>query len=528
MVTKQASAKSRYDTLKTQRQRQLSRAYECAKLTIPSLLPEENEKPQKNDDIAIEQPWQSIGAMGVNTLTAKMVLTLLPANSPFFMLSMGRKAREELLQLQGEEAEQFKAELEAGLQKVENEVIDNMETTRLRTNLFSVLKNLIVAGNALFNTDTTNCYSLRNYVVQRDRSGNATLIILREMVSKRTLPDRFVTKLTDKAKRDGKDKLADDLEIYTVVERKSKDRWESYQEVEGEEVPGTRGYYRDETNPWLALRMITVDGEDYGRSYVEELYGDLMSAEELTKAIVQGGMIASKLLWLVNPNGMTDIDDLQDAANGDFAPGMGTDVEALRTDKMADFQIAQQVLNSIEIRLERAFLMTASVQRDAERVTAFEIQVMSQEIEDVLGGYYSLMAQELQLPLVRRWMFKMQREGELPEFPEGTVEPVIVTGTDALGRGQDLTRLRGFAQDIVQLGQALPALIQRVNDGELLTRLANGHNIDTAGLIKTDQEIAAEQEAAQQQAMQQSMIDKGTGPAIQAMSQAAQAQQPQG
>jgi hypothetical protein len=138
------------------------------------------------------------------------------------------------------------------------------------------------------------------------------------------------------------------------------------------------------------------------------------------------------------------------------------------------------------------------------------------------------MAQELQLPLVRRWMFKMQREGELPEFPEGTVEPVIVTGTDALGRGQDLTRLRGFAQDIVQLGQALPALIQRVNDGELLTRLANGHNIDTAGLIKTDQEIAAEQEAAQQQAMQQSVIDKGTGPAIQAMSQAAQAQQPQG
>ena len=131
MVTKQASAKSRYDTLKTHRHRQLSRAYECAKLTIPSLLPEENEKPQKNDDIAIEQPWQSIGAMGVNTLTAKMVLTLLPANSPFFMLSMGRKAREELLQLQGEEAEQFKAELEAGLQKVENEVIDNMETTRL-------------------------------------------------------------------------------------------------------------------------------------------------------------------------------------------------------------------------------------------------------------------------------------------------------------------------------------------------------------------------------------------------------------
>lgn len=521
-MTDTMTAKSRYETLKTFRQRQLRRAYACAKLTIPSLIPQETEKTQKNDDIELEQPWQAIGAMGVNTLTAKMVMTLLPANSPFFMLRIGRKAREELLQLEGQEAEKFKAKLEAGLQDIENEVTDDMETTRLRTNAFNVFKHLIVAGNYLFNTDTTNGYSLRNYVVQRDRSGNATLIILREMVSKKTLPTRFVEKLTQAAKQKGNAELQTDLEIYTVVERQSKDRWVSYQEVEGEEVPGTRGYYNSETNPWLALRMIAVDGEDYGRSYVEELFGDLQSAEELTKSIVQGGMIASKLLWLVNPNGMTDIDDLQDAENGDFASGVGSDVEALRTDKMADFQIAERVLQQVVSRLERAFLMTASVQRQGERVTAFELQIMSQEIEDVLGGYYSLMAQELQLPLVRRWMFKMQRDGDLPEFPEGTVEPVIVTGVDALGRGQDLNRLRGFAQDIIALGNAKPELIRRLKDDELLTRFANGHNIDTAGLIKTDDEIAAEDAQMQQAAAAQAVVEKGTGPAIQAMSQSAQ------
>ena len=107
------TAKSRYETLKTFRQRQLRRAYACAKLTIPSLIPQETEKTQKNDDIELEQPWQAIGAMGVNTLTAKMVMTQFPANSPFFMLRIGRKAREELLQLEGQEAEKFKAKLEA-------------------------------------------------------------------------------------------------------------------------------------------------------------------------------------------------------------------------------------------------------------------------------------------------------------------------------------------------------------------------------------------------------------------------------
>lgn len=516
------TAKSRYDTLKSKRQLTLRRAYACAKLTIPSLIPEENEKAQKNEDVQIEQPWQSIGAMGVNTLTAKMVLTMLPANSAFFMLSMGRKAREELLQLEGQDAEKFKAELEAGLQGIENEVTDDMEATKLRTNTFNVFKHLLVAGNYLFNTDTTNGYSIRNYVVQRDRSGNQTLIILREMVSKKTLPTRFVASLTAAAKASGKEDLNEDLEIYTVVERMSKDRWVSYQEVEGEEVPGTRGYYDSETNPWLALRMIAVDGEDYGRSYVEEVYGDLMSAEELTKSIVQGGMIASRVLWLVNPNGMTDLDDLQDAANGDFAPGREEDVTALRTDKMADFQIAERTLVNIVSRLERAFLMTASVQREGERVTAYELQIMSQEIEDVMGGYYSLMAQEFQLPLVRRWMFRMQRDGKLPDFPEGTVEPVIVTGVDALGRGQDLNRLRGFAQDIISLGNAKPELIRRLDDGELLTRFANGHNIDTAGLLKSDEDIRREDAQAQQAAAQQALVEKGTGPAIQAMSQTAQ------
>jgi len=112
-MTKPTSAKTRYDTLKSKRQRPLRRAFECAKLTIPSLIPQEDDKTQKNDDVEIEQPRQSIGAMGVNTITAKMFLTLRPANSPFLRLSMGRKAREELVQLEGQEAEQFKARLDA-------------------------------------------------------------------------------------------------------------------------------------------------------------------------------------------------------------------------------------------------------------------------------------------------------------------------------------------------------------------------------------------------------------------------------
>lgn len=520
-------ARGLYSTWSSERQQYLTRAHECAKLTIPSVMPSDQDQTKRNQDIQITQPWQSIGSSGVNTLTAKLVMTLYPSNSPFFQFTMGRKERQELLKLEGPEADAFAAEIDAKLQAMEQDVLEDMELSTLRTTLFAAVKQLLVAGNyALFLGDDIKGFALNKFVARRDASGNLIKLIVRELVDPKALPEGFLEniKAVTPDRVDGTQK--NDIEIYTIVERTGKNKWTSWQEVFDTEVDGTRGTYNDNNNPWLVLRMIQVEGEDYGRSYCEELYGDLQSAEHLTQSIVQGGMIASKLLWLVNPNGVTDEDDLQEAANGDFVPGRVDDVFALSTQKMADFQIAERVLTAVVGRLERAFLMTASAQRQGERVTAYEINVMTQEIEDTLGGYYSILSQELQLPIVRRWTYKLQRSGELPKLPEGSINPKIITGVDALGRGQDLNKLQGFIQDIVALAAAKPGLVARINDGELVQRLANGRGISIAGLIKTDEQIAQEQQEAQQQQMMQEAVSKGAGPMASAMAKGAPGQQP--
>lgn len=523
--TAKVSASAEYSRMKTERQQYLTRAHECAKLTIPTLIPSDTDQDRKNTEVVVEQPWQSIGSTGVNTLTAKLVLAILPANSPFFQLVMGRKQRQELLELEGEEADQFAAEVEAGLQRIEYDITQDIERTPLRTQLFTTVKHLLVAGNyLLYVGENPKGFPLYKYVVSRDSSGNVLKIIVREMVNKRTLDPTFLASLDmkdEKASTDKQDTANDEVAIFTVVERVRGENWTSYQEVGNKEVPGTRGSYTTNSLPWLALRMIPVDGEDYGRSYCEEVYGDLNSSNSLTKALVQGGMLSAKMIWLLNPNGLTDLDDIEEASNGDVVPGRVEDLAALRADKMADFSVAERTLQGIISRLERAYLMTSSVQRSGERVTAFEISEMTQELEDVLGGYYSLLAQELQLPIVRRWMVIMERRGDLPKLPKGSVEPMIVTGIDALGRGQDLSRLRGFSQDLQGLATVVPQVARRIKDDELIQRFANGHNVDIAGLIKSNEELAAEDAQAQEQQMQQSMMDKGTGPAVQAMAKAA-------
>ncbi|MCH2199755.1 MAG: portal protein [Flavobacteriales bacterium] len=511
------TAKAEYQKLSRDRQQFLSRAHECAKLTIPSLIPFENDQSRKNEDVDIEQPWQSIGSTGVNTLAAKLLVTILPPNTPFFQLTISRKQRSELAGLEPEQADQLASQIEAGLQRMEAEVVRDIEVSTLRTNLFTTLKHLLVSGNyLLYLGDDIKGFQLYKFVAVRDPSGNLMKLIVRECVDEKTLPQDLVAE----AKRGeiyDSHKDGDNIELYTVVERTGPDSWVSYQEAFDQVIESTRGTYTDESLPWVCLRMIPIDGEDYARSYVEELFGDLQSSEDLTKAIVQGSMISSRLLWLVNPNGMTDADELQDASNGDILEGRVEDVQALRADKMGDFQVAQAVLQQIIARLERAFLLTSSVQRQAERVTATEIDRLTQELDDALGGYYSLLSQELQLPIAFRWINKMQGKGDIPKLPSGSVEPMIVTGIDALGRGQDLNKLRGLISDLTTLAQALPSIAQRIDEGELIQRLANGHGVDVSALIKTDEQIAAEVAEQQQAQMTQSMVDKGTAPAIQAV-----------
>lgn len=513
--TQKTSAKAEYTKLSTHRQQFLSRAHECAKLTIPSLIPFESDQSRKNQDVDIEQPWQSIGSTGVNTLAAKLLLTLLPPNTPFFQLSISRKQRAELAGMEEAEADELASTIEAGLQRLEHEVLRDIEVSPLRTILFSCLKHLLVAGNyLLYLGDDIKGFQLYKYVVVRDDAGNLMKIIVHEVVDPKTLPEDLLERAT--AKQTYRPDQEEDVELYTVVERVSAKRWVSYQEAFDEEIQGTRGKYNNDNLPWVCLRMIPIDGEDYARSYVEELYGDLQSAEDLTKAIVQGSQISSRLLWLIDPTGMTDADELQDAANGDIVEGRVQDVNALRADKMGDFQVAQMVLQQIVARLERAMLMTSSVQRNGERVTAYEINKLTQELDDALGGYYSLLSQELQIPVANRWLAKMQRKGDIPKLPSGSVEPMIVTGIDALGRGQDLNKLRGLIQDLTALAQALPKISQRIDEAELIQRLGNGHGVELTGLIRSDEEIQAEAQQAQQAQMMQSAVDKGVGPAIQA------------
>lgn len=499
-------AKSTYERLKNTRNDYIVRAEDCAKYTIPSLFPKDSD----NGGTNYTTPWQSIGARGLNNLASKLMLALFPVGSPFFKLNVSEM---EVKQLSGDPS--AIQEVTKGLSMVERIVLNYMDANSFRPALFDVARQLIVAGNSLLYIPRADevdeglsaapkAYRLSSYVVERDGHDNILQLITLDMIARAALPEDVLATVD----ANGEGELAEEFEVYTHVYRDPESKtFKSYQEVDGVVVDGTDGEYPLDALPWVPVRCIKIAGEDYGRSFVEEYLGDLKSLENLYEAMVKMSMIAAKVLFLVNPNGVTQVRRIAKANTGDFVAGRKQDIEVFQLEKGQDFNTAKAIADSIETRLSRAFLLNSSVQRGGERVTAEEIRYVAGELEQTLGGVYSILSQELQLPLVRILLKNLEATKKIPNLPKEAIEPAVATGLEALGRGQDLDKLKLFLDMIVSLSAVQD---EDLNMADLKLRVANSLGIDSEGLLLTQEQKEQKMaEAAQQQAMMQGGASMG-------------------
>lgn len=504
----EGTAAARYHQLVGNRDSFLQRARDCSKVTIPGLIPDEGGK----DRGRLKTPYQSLGARGVNYLASKLLITLFPPNSAFFKLEI------DALALRVAEAgPEIKTELDAALVKVEHAVMKVLETANGRASMHEAFKHLLVGGNVLpyVGEDGIRVFHLNQFVLCRDPMGNVTEIVVEEEIYPEALPSDFLPREDGDPEEEYKGPSKKTVKLYTHVEfEDGKCHW--YQEAKGKEIPGTHGMCDEDVSPWIPLRWSRIDGEEYGRSYVEEYYGDLTALESLYQAVLEGSAAAAKILFLVNPNGTTRPRTLQNAPNGAIVQGNANDVTVIQSQKAQDLGIANTTIERIEGRLQFAFMLNTAIQRPGERVTAEEIRYMSQELEAGIGGLYSILTQELQLPLVRRLMHVLRKQRKLPAFPKAQgggdiVNPKPVTGLEAIGRGDDRNKLVEFITTAQQvLGPEVMA--QYINVDEALRRLAASNSIDTTNLVKSreqlDQEAAAAQQM-QQQSQQQEMLMAG-------------------
>ena len=258
------TAAAKYAKMETKRTPFLNRARECAKLTIPSLLP-----PERHEGAdAFETPHQSLGARGLRTLSSKLLLALYPPTGPNFRYQIDDIAVKKLTEDNG-----TRGEIEKALDMRARAVKTEQENTKFRPVVFEAVRQLVGAGNYLLYIpedpkEFPRGFRVDSYVVLRDAAGTVVTIITKEKVAFGTLPPETQEAIMASSDKGSSITADDEFDIYTMVELNERGKYDTYQEVEGHVVPGTEGTYPKDTMPYIALRFTAMDGESYGRSFV--------------------------------------------------------------------------------------------------------------------------------------------------------------------------------------------------------------------------------------------------------------------
>jgi len=492
------NAKEKYDSLSSARTQFLHEAEEASKLTLPYLI-------RGNEEYSggmkqLTTPWQSVGAKGVVALASKLSLALLPPQSSFFKLQVDES------QLGEDFGPEIKSELDLSFAKIERTILDAIAASDDRVEIHQALQHLVVGGNALIfmGRNGLKLYPLNRYVIERDGNGQVLEIVTKERIAKKLLEDympkedEILSVNEDSTSVEGKE----ECDVYTHVKREN-NRFTWHQEVYGKVIPKSISKAPVDATPWLPLRFNTVDGEPYGRGRVGQFIGDLKSLEALSQALVEGSAAAAKVVFLVSPSSTTKPQTLAAAGNGAIVQGRKDDVDVVQVGKTADFQTAYQLMGRLEQRLGEAFLILNV--RDSERTTAQEVQMTQMELEQQLGGLFSLLTVELLVPYLNRKLTTFQKTGEIPRIPKGLVKPTIVAGINALGRGSDVQALGSFLQTIAQT-MGPESIAKYINPDEVIKRLAAAQGIDVLNLVKSVQEIQQQDQQAQAQQAQMEAV----------------------
>lgn len=481
MINEKIEAQEMYNRLLPFREIYEDIWFKCSQITLPNIFTGVNA-----NDISRQgqhNPYNSIGASSVNSLSSKLMINLFPPTKLFFKFLPDEK---QYAKLNKDE----KQELDKALVKLENALLQKIEEDGIRTRLFEVLKSLIVTGNSLvYKTENSiKVFNVYDYVVERDFSNNLLNVVIKEKLNINALSDDVKNELKpDDYEKD------ENITLYTMIKKIENNKFIVTQHIG--EFTFNEETFTQETLPYLVLRFNTVNNSVYGIGLVEQYLGDIQQMERMSKNINEVSELMSKLLIGRKPGiGKTDLNDVENAlknGNGNVIYGdVEADLSILQFQKNGDLNVPFQLLQQLEVKISKAFLNFSNTTRDAERVTATEIRANIVEIESSLGGVFGILSQELQLPLLKLML------NEINSKALKSIGLSITTGLNSISKEKDFQNLQTFTQSIAQFG---PEVINQYLDiPSYFNEVAKSLGISGDKILKSDEQIQQEQQAQQQ------------------------------
>lgn len=485
---------------------QLKRLRHYAEYTDPALMvdPLNGGMGQADNVRQLVRDYQSLGAVLLNNLAAKMAGMLFPVNQPNFRIQIS----DQMEQMASNRKNWDPIQLQTAVATLERKACERLYLGNSYTKLQRAIKLCITTGECLVYRDALNgnlvVWNRHSYSVKRDPLGRVWKVILKQIFDPKTLPalvDKIPAQMLS-----GRDKV----ELYTQVQFQDSPVPGAARiatithELEGKSIPGAVDTYPEHLCPMFVATWTVQDGEHYGRGLVENFGGDFARLSALSHNAAMYEIDSLTALRMVSPEAINNLDEYVGARIGDYVTGSAGNGAAIVSFDPGDYNkinAVNQSIAAISQRLAQAF-MYGGMQRDSERTTATEVSLVAKEADQALGGAYSQLAQTLQAPLAYLTMSEL---GD--DITSGLIgehfKPSIVTGVQALARSADTQKLL----ELAQLSQAaIPGLVQidqTLDPGKILSRIASNAGVSLDDFRKSPEQLQQEAQAAQQMAAAQ-------------------------
>jgi hypothetical protein len=445
-----------------------------------------------------------IGARLLNFLSNKVVSAMFPLDRPFFMAAMATELQNRIRKTAGEEAlAQMKSTARQEAQWVETMAMDKFNLVSYRPAAVEMAQQLIVTGNVCkvrLDDGTSVVYGIKDFCVRRGLNSKPYDVVVRDRCLLEELPKsvqeqiREKTNKAPKEKEDGK-RLEDKLWLYTRFQTKG-NLVTRTQECEGVEILEARKRFSLRDNPSIVLAWSLPRNRNYGRGICEEHANLFHNLDKSGEALFDIFQISADIKFVVNPASLLDVVQLNNSRRGTYHSGSPDDVGTLTNDAAKELSILMAAVQSMEQELSRIFLAGAGSVRDAERVTAFEVQLNALELESAFGGLYSRLALEWQ----KREADYLIGTLNIPSLGKKDLFDIkISAGVESLSKESVLQQVRAAFMDL-QLLDAVPEDMRAAFDPSKVAQFMFGQRgIDYKEFLKSSDQIASEQARAQQQ-----------------------------
>lgn len=511
----------RFQQFDTARFEQMEKARRCAALTCPSVL-----KPLGHAaGSALPEPFQAIGQYGINNMLGRLLISMFDPTVRWATKELDPELRY-TLEMAGKLDQIAQAETICRLQElmifsyidgIGSRGNSNRRLTGFLTQKRRSLMQELVTGSTLERLDdrvsddgelyfTLRVFPRDCYVTRRDAEGSVVEHVTTEKVDILAL-DEKVRERARLPKSDYENKPSSErmVDLLTGVSWHPQSRtWVIKQEINGYKVmPKPR---EEKVTPFFPGEFDLVLNEHEGRGFVESLYPELASYDQLRERILDWAAMASKMVPIIDYNAEMREEDWEKKSGEPVRcrvqGGQAQDAGMLTVNGVANFQIVREVHGELRKELGQQFLLESETGPGGEAMRSPRAwEYVGQQLKGGLGGLYATMVDDHQLPLIERVEHVLQKRGKFDglKLPNGAAHTRTLTGFAALASQAQIGKMTGMMQYFAPLGEnALKSFDMRA----MAKAWMRIDRVDVPGFIKTDEIMAREAEAANAQQAQ--------------------------